>query len=139
MRQRLNVVAIIHNTNDEILLCKQTKDGVYPGQWAIPGGGVEVGEGLHEALAREIKEEVNLEVSQIEPFTFGDDIRDKKKDGSVETLHMIYLLFDCLVVNPRTLVLNEEFESSEWVSVAKLATYDLNSATIKTFRQKGWL
>lgn len=140
MRQRVNVVAIIHNDTDEILLCKQTSKGVYPWQWAIPGGGVELGEGLEEALRREIKEEVNLELASITPFIFGDDVRDKQQDdGSIEKLHMIYLLFDCTARNPESLQLNEEFEASEWVSISDLGKYDLNSATINTFARKDWL
>jgi nucleoside triphosphatase len=140
MRQRVNVVAIIHNDTDEILLCKQTSKGVYPGQWAIPGGGVELGEGLEEALRREIKEEVNLELASSTPFMFSDDVRDKQQnDGSIEKLHMIYLLFDCAARNPKSLQLNEEFEASEWVSKSDLGKYDLNSATVKTFTRKGWL
>lgn len=140
MRQRVNVVAIIHNSKDEILLCKQTQTGVYPGQWSIPGGGVEEGEGLEGALRREVREEVSLEIDEIRPFIFGDDIRDKQgKDGVVETIHMIYLLFDCWVVNLKEVVLNDELEEYAWVAIKRLKDFDLNSATIKAFTQKGWL
>ncbi len=140
MRQRVNVVAIIHNDKGEILLCKQTQTGVYPNQWGIPGGGVEQGEGLEAALRREVLEEVELEIKEITRFIFGDDIRDKRnKDGVVEPTHMIYLLYDCQAKNPEAVQLNDEFDEYAWVHPARLRTYDLNAPTIKTFTQKGWL
>lgn len=133
-------MAIIHNSKDEILLCKQTQTGVYPGQWAIPGGGVEEGEGLEEGLRREVLEETGLQIDEVKPFIFSDDIRDKRqKDGSMERLHMIYLLFDCRVIDPGMVVINEEFGEYAWVAIKRLKDFDLNSATIKTFIQKGWL
>jgi len=45
--------------NDKVLLGLRKHE---PGQWAIPGGKVEPGETLHEALKREIREETNLEI-----------------------------------------------------------------------------
>ncbi|MDI5349372.1 NUDIX domain-containing protein, partial [Salmonella enterica subsp. enterica serovar Kentucky] len=40
------------------LLCKMADNrGVFPGQWALSGGGVEPGERIEEALRREVREE----------------------------------------------------------------------------------
>ncbi len=53
--------------------------GVFPGQWALSGGGVEPGERIEEALRREIREELGeqLLLTEIKPWTFSDDIRTK--------------------------------------------------------------
>ena len=53
--------------------------GVFPGQWALSGGGVEPGERIEEALRREIREELGeqLLLTEITPWTFSDDIRTK--------------------------------------------------------------
>jgi 8-oxo-dGTP diphosphatase len=52
------VDGIIENENNEILLVKNRNHGVY----TVPGGQVEVGENLIEALKREIREEAGVEV-----------------------------------------------------------------------------
>jgi nucleoside triphosphatase len=140
MKMRIGAVGIIKNSTGEVLLCKMPNNrGVYPGQWAIPGGGIDEGEEMEEALVREMKEEVGLEIAQIEPFWFQDDEVEKLyADGERREIYMIYLLFDCVAVNDEV-VINEEFEDYAWVKVDDLKRYDLNRATRKTFIKKGWM
>lgn len=52
------VDGIVENDSNEILLVKHRHYGIY----TIPGGQVEVGENLKEALMREIKEETGIDV-----------------------------------------------------------------------------
>lgn len=60
MRQRTIVCPIIQN-DGAYLLCKMADDrGVFPGQWALSGGGMEPGETMEQALRREIREELDL-------------------------------------------------------------------------------
>lgn len=52
MRQRTIVCPLIQNDGC-YLLCKMADDrGVFPGQWALSGGGVEPGERIEEAGVR---------------------------------------------------------------------------------------
>lgn len=55
------VAAIVEFPNDKILLVKRGTV-VFKGYWAIPGGRIEVGESVEEALLREVKEETGLDV-----------------------------------------------------------------------------
>ena len=141
MRQRTIVCPLIQNDGC-YLLCKMADDrGVFPGQWALSGGGVEPGERIEEALRREVREELGeqLVLSEITPWTFSDDIRTKTyADGSQEEIYMIYLIFDCVSAN-RDITFNEEFQEVAWVKPEALADMDLNVATRETFRQKGLL
>ena len=50
----VTVSGVIFNRNKQVLLCKSPK---WNDQWVIPGGHVEYGEKLEEALIREMKEE----------------------------------------------------------------------------------
>lgn len=112
MRHRTIVCPLIENEG-HYLLCKMAADrGVFPGQWALSGGGVEPGERIEEALRREIREELGekLILTHIAPWCFRDDTRVKTyPDGHQETIYMIYLIFDCVSAN-RDVTINEEFD-----------------------------
>lgn len=139
MRHRTIVCPIIQN-NGAYLLCKMADDrGVFPGQWALPGGGMEDGETMEQALRREIREELGdkLQITGITPWRFRDDIRVKTyADKPSEEIYMIYLVFDCQSTN-RDITFNEEFQEIAWVQPDALKNMDLNEATRKTFVEKG--
>ncbi|HCI5730326.1 TPA: nucleoside triphosphatase NudI [Klebsiella variicola] len=141
MRQRTIVCPLIQNEG-HYLLCKMAAGrGVFPGQWALSGGGVEPGERIEEALRREIREELGekLILTHIAPWSFRDDTRVKTyPDGRQETIYMIYLVFDCVSAN-RDVTINEEFDDYAWVKAEDLKNYDLNAATRVTLSQKGLL
>jgi 8-oxo-dGTP pyrophosphatase MutT (NUDIX family) len=59
-RYRLSVHAVITNDAGEVLQIKATYDG---DRWGLPGGSLEPGETVHQALARECREELNCPVT----------------------------------------------------------------------------
>ncbi len=137
---RVIVVGIIKNAKDEYLICKKPANrGVFAGQWALPGGGIEQGERMVDALRREMWEEVGLEIGQIQPLFFKDGEYPKLfPDGSWKDTYMIFLLFACRAVG-KGVRLGEEFEAYAWVKGQDLGEYDLNEQTRDTFVQLGIL
>jgi len=135
---RLIVVAVIQNTHDEYLICrKPVTRGVFPGQWALPGGGIEPGERMLDALRREVQEEVGLAVHDVRPLFFKDGEHPKLfPDGSRQDIYMIFLLFACRAASAEV-HLGEEFEQFAWVRGSELINYDLNVQTKDTFTQLG--
>jgi len=136
VQRRIIVVPLIHNDRGEYLLCKMPENrGVFPGQWGLPGGGIEEGERMEDALKREIREELGLQVTDIEPLFFTDGAFWKSfPDGSRREIYMIFLVFSCQSVG-ENVNLNEEFEDYAWVARNSLQDYDLNVATLKTFNK----
>jgi len=59
---------------DKVLLVKRGKQPGY-GKWSIPGGMVELGETLQEAIQREIREECSIEVE------LGDGVAFLERDN----------------------------------------------------------
>ena len=49
---------------------------------------------------------------------------------------MVFLLYDCRI-DRLGVILNEEFSDYAWVTPEGLREYDLNHATVDTFRQLG--
>ena len=67
--KRINVaVGVIINSQNQILISKRHEHLHQGGKWEFPGGKIESGESTQQALIRELKEEVNLDVNSTKPF-----------------------------------------------------------------------
>mgnify|MGYP006133758185 FL=1 len=62
MKQISVSAGILINNDNQILLSQRTADKSFPGQWEFPGGKIESSETAHEALMRELKEELGIDV-----------------------------------------------------------------------------
>lgn len=141
MRQRLIVVGILRRGDGCYLLCRMPPDrGVFPGQWGLPGGGVEDGELIEDALRRELREELRLEVDSAEPLYFKAARREKLfPDGHRESMYMVFLIYLCSTTPGVDPTINDEFDGFAWVTPADLAAYDLSDTTRETLQQVGIL
>ena len=103
---------------DGRVLVTQRARGPGIGIWSMPGGVVEAGETLTEALVREIKEETAL---TIEPVTLAGhrEVVVRDKDGRA-LRHFVILCFASRWVagEPQ---LNEELSDARWLKLAELA------------------
>jgi len=79
---RVRVAGVIIE-DDKLLLIAHKKDGqVY---WLLPGGGVDYGESLDEALIREFKEELNIAID-VKEMAFMCDSIDPHGDRHIVNL-----------------------------------------------------
>ena len=61
-------VAVLINDKKQVLISKRPDDVHLAGFWEFPGGKVEDGEDVEDALQREIKEELDIELLQYRPL-----------------------------------------------------------------------
>jgi ADP-ribose pyrophosphatase YjhB (NUDIX family) len=89
MEPRIRVSAILH-WQGRVLLCRQEKPGKE--YWLLPGGGVEAGETLSEALRRELREELGIEAhAQFEgPVALADSISPRDVEPRKHVVHVIF-------------------------------------------------
>jgi ADP-ribose pyrophosphatase YjhB (NUDIX family) len=89
MEPRIRVSSILR-WQGRVLLCRQEKPGKE--YWLLPGGGVEGGETLEEALHRELGEELGLWDSvQLEgPIAVAESIAPDWKAGDRHIVHVIF-------------------------------------------------
>jgi len=118
------VVTLIGLVNSEnyILISNRKNRSQFSGFWEFPGGKVEKGESLSEALIRETKEELglNLNPSCISPLTFSVD-RNKEQ----ETLLLLFICrkWEC---QPKSM----EGQELKWIKPLDLSQYKMPPANI---------
>lgn len=110
------VVEDIRKLNEKelrILLIKR-KDHPYIGEWAIPGGFVNINESIEEAAHRELKEETNIDNIYMEQLaTFGDVGRDPR-------MRVISTAYMALVPNKNlNPIAGDDAENVAWFTIRR--------------------
>lgn len=105
---------VVHSDGD-ILLARSPK---WEDKYVIFGGHVHSGERLDDAMRREIKEEVGIEVAHVERLNFDEFVND---DGFERQAHMIFINYACFYGGGKDSVeLNDEYSGEYiWVSPQK--------------------
>lgn len=121
-----------------VLLIKRGKEPLR-GRWVVPGGTVEAGETLEEALVREIQEETGLSVRPREIVTVFDRIHHE--DGCVR-YHYVIIDYLCDYVSG-SLRAASDAEAAVFAAPAELGGYDLPPKALEVvldgFRRVGVL
>ena len=68
-RKQIEVVAAVIKYKDSYLVVQRPHKGEVGGKWEFPGGKIEFGETQKETLAREIKEELSLQIDKMTYLT----------------------------------------------------------------------
>jgi 8-oxo-dGTP diphosphatase len=117
----ITVVAALIARNSKLLVCQRRRDDSYALQWEFPGGKVEPGESLAEALVRELKEELGVSA------TIGKELfrtTHRYKDSKTELL----LVFFEAIVDAAAPLQNFVFERFEWADPSILSRYNFLQA-----------
>lgn len=112
MKRKIIVTGIIR-CKDEYLVVQRSKDDEFlPGSWEFPGGNIEDGELILEALERELLEEIGVkfQTKSAKLVYFYDEIKENK-----EKYH--YLELDFLIDIPKRIPIRLSFEHDhyDWV------------------------
>jgi 8-oxo-dGTP diphosphatase len=123
------VVAAVIIHNGQILACQRRHDSAFALKWEFPGGKVEPDESPRDALARELREELNLEV-QIGPEIYRTRHRYPELPFELE------LLFFSVALSPAAIaaISNLNFEQITWLTPAKLPSVDFLPADLELIR-----
>ncbi|RLE67988.1 MAG: ADP-ribose pyrophosphatase [Thermoprotei archaeon] len=122
------VGALIFNPAGKILLIKSHK---WRNKYVIPGGHIELGEKIEEALKREVKEETGLDIYDIKFICFQEFIFDK---AFWKRRHFIFLDFACKT-DSTEVKLNSEGQEFVWVTLDEALKLDIEPYTRKTIEE----
>ena len=109
----INVVAAIIRDGDKIF-ATQRGYGDYKDGWEFPGGKIEPGETPQQALAREIREELDLEIA------VGDYLTTIEYD--YPAFHLSMQCFWCTIADGTPVL--KEHEAARWLEVENLDSVD---------------
>ncbi|MEO6699013.1 MAG: Nudix family hydrolase [Paraperlucidibaca sp.] len=129
------VVAVCCNEHGEVLLAQRAAIAHLGGTWEFPGGKVEAGESDDAALARELREELGLEIDSF-PFAICSPLLTRQFDYPDRSV-VIQAYFLRLSAAQCALVHGREGQLLRWVqpeAMSSLATPAANAPLIAALR-----
>lgn len=118
--------AFIQNENGDLLACRRAKEPAR-GTLDLPGGFVDNNETAEEAIVREIKEELNGEVEELE-YLFSLPNLYEYCGLTVPTLDMF---FSCRLKSTDNLKASDDVESLEFIPLNKLQVENFGLKSIR--------
>jgi len=109
-----DVVAAIIKKDNFYLIAQRNRNKYMGLKWEFPGGKVETNETFHEALSREIQEELSIQINVHEKIA-----EEKYKDDQINIILHYYLCSE----RSGTTILNEH-ENIAWVEKKDFDKYD---------------
>jgi phosphoglycolate phosphatase-like HAD superfamily hydrolase/ADP-ribose pyrophosphatase YjhB (NUDIX family) len=122
-RPVVTVGALIFDASDRVLMIRTHK---WSNLWGIPGGKTRFGESSEAALHREIREETDLEITNIRFVLAQDCIHSRE---FYRDAHFVLLNYTCHCVGPSKVRLNEEALEFRWVAPEDALKMRLNEPT----------
>ena len=100
----------------------------------MPGGKIEFGENLEEALKREFLEEVSLKVEILEPI-FAFDYQNSREEIKVHTVEIVYIV---ALIGTGKVVLSSDHSEYRWISrdEVKLLSGAIHEAALIAFNKQ---
>ncbi len=121
---RVGVGAVVFR--DDAVLLVRRKQPPSAGEWAIPGGKVELGESLQQAAEREIREETGIHIRALDPV-YAFDLIERDEVGKIKWHYVIVdLIADDLGGDIKAA---SDASEARWVTTDELPDIDLNQAS----------
>ena len=111
--------ALVNEARD-VLIAKRPPGRSLAGLWELPGGKIEQGEGPEEALVRELKEELGIEIAKVDltPLTFASH--------AYPDFHLLMPVYLC--ARWKGTLAAQEGQELLWVRPEDLVRYDMPPA-----------
>ena len=109
--------------NEKILICQRKEEGDHPLKWEFPGGKLKDNENNQEALKRELKEELSIEINEM--IYFDEYLYEYKK------LSKILKLVFFQIYQFEGEIQNKVHQQLKWIDISKLGDYDFLEGDLK--------
>jgi 8-oxo-dGTP diphosphatase len=122
----LGVGALIFD-GDQILLVERAGEPL-KGYWSLPGGLLETGELIEDAVRRETREETGLEVELLYRFDLFERIM--RDDQGRAEYHFVLVDYVCKIIGG-DMRPADDVSRVEWAQVAKMRDYKITAGTLE--------
>jgi 8-oxo-dGTP diphosphatase len=108
---------------EEVLLTRNSARGPHPGQWTLPGGGIDHGEEPRQTVVREVREETGLACTPGQILDVGSThFEGTAPSGRREDFHALQIVFAAEVSDgePTVVETGGTTDATAWVPVAEI-------------------
>jgi 8-oxo-dGTP diphosphatase len=111
----MQVVAALIVRGNRLLVCQRRESGRFPLKWEFPGGKVEAGEEIADALSRELREELAIEIGSAQEI-----FRHHHSYDEGTEVELIFFRVD----EYQGKIVNRVFRDIRWTKLQELKTFD---------------
>ncbi len=123
------------------------KGGVYADCWHLPGGGIEVGESETAALAREMREEVGIDIANasvtlLDDKGTGTSNRTLKETGETVLCEMTFKVYRIELdknANDIAARVGDDIAETIWLEPKQLKDYNLTPPSVELFTRLAYI
>jgi 8-oxo-dGTP diphosphatase len=127
-RRHIRVVgAMLEKPGGRYLITQRPASASLPLLWEFPGGRVQEGESDTEALARELKEEMDIEVS------VGEQVMHLHHEYPHYDID--FRVFRCRLVSAESAIKHVRVHDHRWVTLAEMGEYKFPDADARTLEK----
>lgn len=124
-KETLRVVAAVIKKDGKYLITQRNKKAFFPLFWEFPGGKVEKDEKDEDALVRELKEEMEIDVKVLEKID--------EKFYEYSNFNIYFVIFRCSLLSSEIKCIN--INDYRWVKADELSNYKFPPADEDSIKQ----
>lgn len=119
---RVSAIAFFRPEDRKYLICRRGPMGSGAGAWEFPGGKIEPGETEKQALVREIKEELSVDIDENKLVFISDHVHQYTE----RKVHIYLFKYDVVKLDYQLV----DHDFAQWVSLDQITNYTLTDADV---------